>query len=66
MAEYASNAKGNLGVALGAVGTGLSILGGGASLMNLVPGQTRQTSEYATREVLDMAMKLSEKNSEIA
>ena len=29
MAEFASNAKGNLGVALGAVGTGLSALNGG-------------------------------------
>jgi hypothetical protein len=29
MAEYASNAKGNLGVTLGAIGTGLSVLNGG-------------------------------------
>ena len=29
MAEFASNGKGNLGVALGSVGTGLGILGGG-------------------------------------
>lgn len=31
MAEFASNGKGNLGVALGSVGTGLGILGGGLS-----------------------------------
>lgn len=29
MAEYASNGKGNLGVTLGAIGTGLSVLNGG-------------------------------------
>ena len=29
MAEYASNAKGNVGVALGSVGTGLGVLGSG-------------------------------------
>ena len=38
MAEFASNAKGNLGVALGAVGTGLSALNGG--LGNLLGGLT--------------------------
>lgn len=27
--EYASNGKGNLGVTLGAIGTGLGVLGGG-------------------------------------
>ena len=31
--EYASNAKGNLGVTLGAIGTGLGILDGGASVL---------------------------------
>lgn len=31
--EYASNAKGNLGVTLGAVGTGLGLLDGGANLL---------------------------------
>ena len=29
MAEFASNGKGNLGVTLGAVGTGLGVLGNG-------------------------------------
>lgn len=32
MAEFASNGKGNLGVTLGAVGTGLALLNGGAGL----------------------------------
>lgn len=40
MAEFASNAKGNLGVALGAVGTGLSALNGGlGNLLGLVDGE---------------------------
>lgn len=36
--EYASNAKGNLGVTLGAVGTGLGLLDGGASLIGKMLG----------------------------
>ena len=36
--EYSSNAKGNLGVTLGAVGTGLGILDGGANLLGRVLG----------------------------
>ena len=36
--EYSSNAKGNLGVTLGAVGTGLGILDGGASLLGRMLG----------------------------
>ena len=36
--EYSSNAKGNLGVTLGAVGTGLGLLVGGASLLGRMLG----------------------------
>lgn len=36
--EYASNAKGNLGVTLGAVGTGLGLLDGGANLLGKMLG----------------------------
>lgn len=36
--EYSSNAKGNLGVTLGAVGTGLGLLDGGASLLGRMLG----------------------------
>lgn len=36
--EYSSNAKGNLGVTLGAVGTGLGLLDGGASLIGKMLG----------------------------
>ena len=36
--EYASNAKGNLGVTLGAVGTGLGLLDGGANILGKMLG----------------------------
>ena len=36
--EYASNAKGNLGVTLGAIGTGLGILDGGANVLGKMLG----------------------------
>lgn len=36
--EYSSNAKGNLGVTLGAVGTGLGLLDGGANLLSKILG----------------------------
>ncbi len=36
--EYASNGKGNLGVTLGAVGTGLGLLDGGANLLGRMLG----------------------------
>ena len=36
--EYASNSKGNLGVTLGAVGTGLGLLDGGANLLGRMLG----------------------------
>lgn len=45
--EYASNAKGNLGVTLGAIGTGLGILDGGASMLGKVLGNN-STPEGAT------------------
>lgn len=36
--NYASNAKGNLGVTLGAVGTGLALADGGANLIGKLLG----------------------------
>ena len=36
--EYSSNAKGNLGVTLGAIGTGLGIMDGGANLIGRMLG----------------------------
>lgn len=64
--EYASNGKGNLGVTLGAIGTGLSVLGGGANLLGMMPACRSANQEFVTHEVLDMAMKLAAKDSELA
>lgn len=46
--EYATNAKGNLGVTLGAVGTGLGLLDGGANLLGKMLGAN--TSSAASPE----------------
>lgn len=42
--EYATNAKGNLGVTLGAVGTGLGLLDGGANLLGKMLGANSASS----------------------
>lgn len=64
MAEYASNGKGNLGVTLGAIGTGLGALGsmGGLNLF----GGNQNMPVYATKESVDNAILLAQKDSEIA
>ena len=49
--EYASNAKGNLGVTLGAVGTGLGILDGGASLLGRMLGGNAMNAAPEDRPV---------------
>lgn len=49
--EYASNAKGNLGVTLGAVGTGLGILDGGASLLGKMLGNTPEDTKVSRYEL---------------
>lgn len=68
--EYASNGKGNLGVTLGAIGTGLGILGG-ANLMGAnswgfngfgYGGHERFVSPYE----LSLALSSMAKDSEIA
>lgn len=62
--EYASNGKGNLGVTLGAIGTGLGALGsmGGLNLF----GMNQNAPVYATKESVDNAILLAQKDSEIA
>lgn len=64
MAEYASNGKGNLGVTLGAVGSGLALLGsnGIGNLLNMGGNGI----QYATKESVDNAILLAQKDSEIA
>lgn len=62
--EYASNGKGNLGVTLGAIGTGLGVLSGGTSLLTGMGGAVN--SNLATKEEMKMSMELAAKDSEIA
>lgn len=52
--EYASNAKGNLGVTLGAVGTGLGILDGGAALLGKMLGGNTPEDTKVSRYELDL------------
>ena len=61
--EFSSNGKGNAGLTLGIIGTGLSVLNGG--LGNLFGGEAG--NGYVSKEVLDLSMKLaqSENNNAI-
>lgn len=63
MPEYATNGKGNLGVTLGAIGTGLGVLGGMTNIGGIFGGTPVQ---YATKESVDNAILLAQKDSEIA
>lgn len=65
--EYSSNAKGNLGVTLGAIGTGLSIMSNGLGLFNAA-GNTNHNGCFhpVTRDELAMSQLLATKDSEIA
>lgn len=65
--EYSSNGKGNLGVTLGAIGTGLSVLNGG--LGNIGWGNAYHNTDggrYVTKDELDYVQTISAKDSEIA
>lgn len=74
--EYASNAKGNLGVALGAVGTGLNLLTGGIGLVNagsnmnnmnrMAYGDCHAFNDYVTKDELRMSQEIAAKDSQIA
>lgn len=56
--EYSSNAKGNLGVTLGAVGTGLGLLDGGASLLGRMLGNGGMSGSSEDRPVTRYEMGL--------
>lgn len=62
---YASNGKGNLGVTLGAIGTGLSIMNGGLGLLN-ANTSTPECKQYVTKDELNYVQTISAKDSEIA
>ena len=56
--EYASNGKGNLGVTLGAIGTGLSFFNGSNPISGLFGGGNN--ANYVTRDMLDLELKVIE------
>lgn len=66
--QYASNGKGNLGVTLGAIGSGLALLNNGTGLFSGF-GNNYHNSEgghYITKDELDYVQSISAKDSEIA
>lgn len=65
--QYASNGKGNLGVALGAVGSGLALLNnGGLGLFSNNGYHNTCGGRYVTKDELDYVQTISAKDSEIA
>lgn len=69
--QYASNGKGNLGVTLGAIGTGLSILNGGLGMIggagwNAGYHNGSEGGRFVTKDELDYVQTISAKDSEIA
>lgn len=63
--EYSSNAKGNLGVTLGAIGTGLSLMDSGIGLLGR-SGTSAASSNFVSKEELKMSQELASKDSQIA
>lgn len=66
MAEFASNGKGNLGVTLGAIGTGLGLIAPHMNGLSLFGMNGQTPVQYATKESVDNAILLAQKDSEIA
>lgn len=66
--EYASNGKGNLGVTLGAIGTGLGVLSGTGLLsgFNGMGMYGCPHNGYVTKNELDYVQQLASKDSAIA
>ena len=63
----ATNAKGNLGVTLGAIGTGLGLLGNGMNMMGVGRGYGNGCHEHGVnRFELEMTQALAAKDAEIA
>lgn len=66
--QYATNGKGNLGVTLGAIGTGLGALagaGGLAGLFGMKPGGGDPGDRPVTRYEMDLLQKCNDKENEI-
>lgn len=66
--EYSSNGKGNLGVTLGAIGTGLSVLNGGLGNLGWGNNAYHNTDggRYVTKDELDYVQTISAKDAEIS
>lgn len=67
--EYSSNGKGNLGVTLGAIGTGLSVLNGGLGMIgngSLFGNNVPDGKQFVTKDELDYVQTIAAKDSEIA
>lgn len=64
--EYASNGKGNLGVTLGAIGTGLGALGNSGVLGLFGGSRNSEGGRYITKDELDYVQTIAAKDSEIA
>ena len=67
--QYATNGKGNLGVTLGAIGTGLGALagaGGLAGLLGLRPGGGDPGEKPVTRYEMGLIQENNKKDNEIA
>lgn len=62
--EYSSNAKGNLAVTLGAIGTGLGAIGNSGLFQENSHGG--RPNHYVTRDELGLVKELAMKDSEIA
>lgn len=66
--QYATNGKGNLGVTLGAIGTGLGALagaGGLAGLLGMKPGGGDPGDKPVTRYEMELIQKSIDKDNEI-
>lgn len=68
MAEFASNAKGNLGVTLGAIGTGLSVLNGGlGGILNTMNNCSSCSDDHlVNRYELGLTQELAKKDQHIS
>lgn len=68
--EYASNGKGNLGVTLGAIGTGLGVLNAHGGILGGIlgagSGSMCSENQCINRYELNMAQELATKDGEIA
>lgn len=64
MAEFATNAKGNLGVTLGAIGTGLGVIG--PHVGNLFGWGCNGAANYVSHEAFELQQRVSTLESEKA